>query len=214
MNLIKDIFVTLKTEDIPLLDMHKRIEKITLMEIWVQKAFSLFERYHRVLDLNDSETDKAKTGINIEEIDICFMSSVSYFIRCFLNQRNSLSLEINKVTTDQTLRDTYKILMDLRNDEYVHWKGARSKTSIKYSFAAPSPTVYEFATNMRADYSETIGPDQNSDQIRSLYRTTLEYLKSRRLKELDAMRQRLAKAEAWSTTNFLNDRGEPIIKKN
>ncbi|ASD64244.1 hypothetical protein [Bdellovibrio bacteriovorus] len=209
----QDFYVTLKTNDRPLIEMNKRIEKLTLMEIWVMKASSLFERYHRLLDQNDKETDKVKIGINIEEIDICFMSSVSYFLRCFLNQKGSLNLEINNVTADASQRATYQMLMDLRNDEYVHWKGARSKIAIKYSFAAPTPTTCEFARTVQADYSETVGPDQNSDQIRTLFRTTLEYINSRRLQELDAMRQRLSKAEAWPTTNFYNHNGDPVIKK-
>lgn len=208
-----EIYVSLKTEDIPLKEMNKKIEKLTLMEIWVVKATSLFERYHRVLDLNEKETDKVKMGVNIEEIDICFMSSVSYFLRCFLNQKGSLNLEINHVTTDFLLRETYKMLMDLRNDEYVHWKGARSRVSVKYSFAAPTPTTCEFARSVQADYSETVGPDQESDKIRSLFQATLKYINERRLQELVVMRQRLSKAEAWPTTDFYDESGESIIKK-
>lgn len=211
--LMNDIYVELKTEDKPLLEMQKRIEKLMLMGIWVSKASSLFERYFRVLDLNNTEKDQLKSGINIEEIEICFMSSISFFLRCFLNQKGSLSIEINNVTKDQMLRDTYQNLMDLRNDEYVHWKGARSQLSVKYSFAATTPSNCEFAKTVQANYSEKVGPDGESDSIRRLFATTIAYIEDRRNKELEAMRTRLAKPEAWRETNFYNDDGEPIIKR-
>lgn len=213
MNLVTDIYVSLKTEDISLLDMNKRIEKLTLMDVWLAKAASLFERYYRVLEENNKETDKVKMGLKIEEMDICFMASVSYFLRCFLNQKGSLNLEINHVTTDSSLRDTYKKLMDLRNDEYVHWKGARSTILVKYSFAAITVTTCEFAKTIQANYSETIGPVQQPEQIRALFRVTQKYIDDRRSKELAAMRRQLLKKEVWLTTNFYNDNGEPVIKK-
>jgi hypothetical protein len=42
------IFVTLQTEDTALKSLLKRIEKLTLIHLWIIKASALYERYLRM----------------------------------------------------------------------------------------------------------------------------------------------------------------------
>lgn len=207
------IFVTLQTEDLKLKDLQKRIDKISLIQIWIMKASALFERYFRTLDLLNVETDSVKRGLLVEEIEVYFMSSVSYFLRSFLSQKGSYSLEIKNVTDDSKLRAVYEMLMALRNEEYVHWKGARSTVSVKYSFRALSDVQCEFAKDIQTNFSDTVGPAQQSDEIRQLFKATLQFIDQRRNKDLEKMRERLTYGEPWQTTQLLNDKGEAIIKK-
>jgi ParB-like chromosome segregation protein Spo0J len=68
------MFVTLRTEDRALRDLQKRIDKLSLIQLWVMKASALFERYIRNLDLLDAESDSVKRGLLVEEIK---MSAIS-----------------------------------------------------------------------------------------------------------------------------------------
>jgi hypothetical protein len=206
-------FVTLKTEDKALLNLQKRIDKLCLIQIWIMKASVLFDRYLRTLDLVSRESDSVKAGLLIEEIDICFMSSVSYFLRGFLDQGGSFKLEIKDVTTDAQAKETYKFLMDLRNDEYVHWKGARSNAYAKYSFKPLINDQYEFAKEIETQFNETVGPAQKALEIKELYNTTLKYIEYRRDQDLKKMRQRLSLPETWASTDLLNDNGKSIINR-
>lgn len=207
------IFVTLKTGDKALQNLQKRIDKLCLIQIWVMRASALFERYLRTLDQVEMEPDSVKRGILIEEIDICFMSAVSYFLRGFLEQDGSFKLEIKDVTGDSKLRDTYKLLMDLRNDEYVHWKGARSNAFATYSFKSDGGQQCEFAKEIQTNFSESVGPAQNTEEMRELFKVTLQFIENKRNQDLEKMRQRLSAADAWPTTELLNDNGESIIKR-
>lgn len=213
MNIEQEIFVSLKSSDPKILDIQKRIDKLSLIQIWVMKAFALFNRYLKTLDVLDVESDSVKRGLLIEEIDICFMSATSYFLRSFLNQRGSLNLEINSVTKDQKLRDVYKMLMDLRNDEYVHWKGARSSATVLYSFSMISSTDCEFGKTVQVAFNETVGPAQQASEMRELFEATLKYIEERRAAEIGKIRVYLAKAETWDSTELLNEQNLPVIIK-
>lgn len=207
------IFVKLHTSDKPLLEMQKRIEKLMLIQMWVGKASAMFERYFRILDQIDRETDPVKKGLHIEELEMCFMTSVSYYLRGFLNQKGSLNIEINNVTDDEDLRKTYWFLMDLRNDEYVHWKGARSSLTVKYSFLYLTANQCEFAKEVQANFKDKVGPSENTESFRSLFKVTKEYLEKRRHQEIEALRNRFAKPEVIMNSNLLNENDEPIFKK-
>lgn len=206
-------FVSIASTDTAIIDIQKRIDKISLIQIWVLKALALLERYLKTLDVLEVESDSAKRGVLIEEIDICYMSSISYFLRSFLHQKRSYCLEIKLVTADPILRETFRKLMDLRNDEFVHWKGARSTASVKYSFTVVSATQFDFAKDVQINFADKVGPDELAVDVRKLFEATLHHIELLRGKEIDKLRLRLAKPEVWQTTNFLNEAGEPIIKK-
>lgn len=207
-------YVVLKTEDRALQNLQNRIEKLSLIQLWLMKSMALLDRYLRQLNYLDTETDSVKRGILIEEIDVCFMSSVSYFFRCFLDQQGT-SLKIKELTSDQDLRDVYAFLRALRDDEYTHWKGHRSHVSVTYSFKTISNSQCEFAKDIhiQVHFNDSIGPEQRFEEIKRLYDVSLKYVEARRDRDLVKMRERLALAETWQVTNLYNSAGEPIIKR-
>ncbi|MBK9324403.1 MAG: hypothetical protein IPM97_15875 [Bdellovibrionaceae bacterium] len=83
-----------------------------------------------------------------------------------------MHLEINKVTSDDRLRSFYREIEQLRNDEFIHWKGVRSKISIRYSIEVIGPSEIKFAEQVQAHLSDSIGPGMDVAPFKDLFTVT------------------------------------------
>lgn len=204
-------FITIQSQDSIIQKLQAQIEKSLLLNMWIDKADALLNRYIQTLDELDVETDGVRRGIKIEACESYFMSSIIHFHRCFVDQP-TMHLQIEQVTDDGQLRDCYAEVLALRNHEFIHWKGFRSSIEVAYSFEPINPTQVNLAEKIQGQFKDSIGPKIDIAPLRKLYKATSDYVEQRRLTVLAKMRQRLADHEAFMKTQFLNENGESVIK--
>lgn len=128
----------------------KQIDKLTLMLMWTWQAGGLLEAYKKRLDDLTPTTDKQESGRTIQDCEAYAISSVNFFLRCFRDQPSTY-LEIEKVTGDPELLTCYKEIDKLRNDEHVHWKGAMTALTVRYSFEQDDPRSITFAQEIQLE---------------------------------------------------------------
>ena len=188
-----------------------QIQKLSTISIWIMKARALLDEYRLDLSRLDLERDSVQMGKLIQAGESHFMTSVSYYLRCFLNQP-TLYLQIEQVTNDPNLVACYRELMELRNDEFVHWKGVRSTVAVTYSVEVVNLNQFDFAKDLNVAYSDKIGPSNEAEMVAELYVTTLSYVENRRNELLGKLRTVLSQPDVFLKTQFLNENGESIIK--
>jgi len=205
-------FVTIESEDKLARKLQTQIEKSFLLSMWLGKALALLDRFCSTLDQLDKEPDSVERGILIESLKASFMASVLLFHRCFTNQP-SMYLEIDKITTDERLKGIFCDVETLRHDEFIHWKGIRSKITVRYSFEAVSATQVKFAEELQGHYSESIGPGIDASPLRELYSVCIKYVEQKRNESLEKLRKHLATPEVFLKSQFLNEYGMSVIQK-
>jgi hypothetical protein len=130
----QQFLVKIKSNDKAIIKKQEIIEKKCHFEIWIGKAIFLLDKYMDTLNSLDLEQDPTQRGIKIQDLECYFMTSICLFLRCFMDCNRSHHLKIGGVTKDRDLHYCYHSLKELRDDEYVHWKGLRSKIDIKCNF--------------------------------------------------------------------------------
>jgi hypothetical protein len=201
MTLNPKIFIQIVSEDKQVQKLQNQIEKSFLLGIWVGKAIALLDRYLKTLNSLSNEEDPVQGGLKIEACEAYFMSSIIFFHRCFVDQP-TMHLQIEQVTTDEVLRQTYSDILNLRNDEFIHWKGTRSNISVSYSFEVLSSTSVKFAEQLNGSFSDSIGPGLDVEPLRQLYLVTAKYIEDRRNVILDRLRSRISNHEAFLKCQF------------
>lgn len=212
MNEHPTIFVSINSTDKLINKLKRQIEKLCHIELWVMKSLALLDKYLSTLDKLDQETDKVEMGHLIQDSEVYYMSCITTYLRCFLNQ-NSLHLKIKDVTSEKELRDCYFDLMSLRNDEYVHWKGVNSQLSVTYSFKAVDLKTIELAKDINISFQQSFGPKENTDLIKQLFQETIKHIKKKRDSAITKVREHLKSPEVFSNSELLNQNGDSVIKK-
>lgn len=205
------IFVHVTSTDKTVSNYLKVIDKVSLLDLWVAKAKAYLDSYFQLLYSSDNEKDEIVRGKIIHDIESHFMTSVSYYLRCFLDQTGS-RLVINDVTKDVKLREYFHHIMNLRNGEFVHWDGVRSNMKVAYSFDVLDDKSAAFGLELQMSYSDKIGPGEGV-LLNELYTVTSEHIINKRNKTLEKLRAIFQNDEARSKTSLLNDAGESIFKK-
>ncbi len=208
--------VKIKSKDRRVIKKQEIIERKCHFELWVRKAIVLLDKYRSSLNSLDCEQDPVQRGIKIQDIECYFMTSVSLFLRCFMDCNGCHHLKIGGVTKDRDLHFCYASLKELRDDEYVHWKGLRSKIDVNCYFNINSIENKLTPCNplFHLDYEDKIGPKDNEkagvDKIKELYNVTLNYINDSRNKEYNDMLLILNKNEVFNNTEFLNKNDESL----
>lgn len=205
-------FIKIVSTDKLVVRLQEQIEKSILLNMWIGKAVALLDRYVETLDKLDREADSVGRGILIEALESHFMSAIILYHRCFVDQP-SMHLEINKVTNDDRLRQVYKEIESLRNDEFIHWKGIRSNLSVSYSFEAVASNQVKFAEQVQGHFSDSIGPGPAVAPFKELFLVTGKYVEQRRNEILDKLRSHISKEDVFLKCQFLNENGESVIRK-
>ncbi len=213
------ILVDIQSSDDEINQMKLRIEKLTHFEIWVGKALVLLEKYLSTLNSLDSEPDEKVRGLRIQDLECYFMTSVFLYLRCFQDKQKKLHLKIHRITKDPHLIKCYNGLYSLRNDEYTHWQGLRSKLKVKYYLEVETErTLKPCNPSFFVDWEDSIGAkdDENLsfERIKHLYTLTLKRINEIRGETYDALLKRLFTEEVFKSSDLLNENGVSIIKKN
>lgn len=205
-------FIKIESTDDLVLKLQSQIEKSLLLNMWLGKAIALLDRYIETLDKLDHEPDSVMRGKLIEALEAQFMSSIILYHRCFVDQP-SMHLEINKVTSDDRLRLFYREIEQLRNDEFIHWKGVRSKISVRYSIEVNGPSEIKFAEQVHGHFFDSIGPGMEAAPFKELFIVTNNYVEQRRNEIVDKLRAHISKPEVFMKCKFLNGNNESIFKE-
>ena len=212
----KEISVTIKSKDKKVNQKLLRIEKLSLFQYWISKALPLLENYKTTLYSLDNEKDPQVAGVKVQHIECYLMTSISLFIRCFLDQ-NGTKLQITNITNDQRLIQTYNLIKNIRDHEYVHWKGERSKIKINYNFILTEASMQPKVPNFNIEYNENEELKEedklNIDEIKNLYKETLSYIEKDRNKTYIDMLNIFQNDEIRSKSSLLDNNGESIFKK-
>ena len=159
-------FVRLESDEKHIQSLKNQIEKYALMSYWVSKSESLFDAYLSNLDMLSNETDSVRRGELIRDLESYFMSSILTYMRCFSSQ-TSTYLEINHVTKDKDLRSCYSEMHTLRNHEFVHWQGERSKLTVQYSFNYKPNNQCEFAEQIQLGIGRCLAAPPSHTTVRT-----------------------------------------------
>lgn len=206
------MFIQIKTEDKVLGKLLEQVEKYCHMQLWISKAISLLNNYSATLDLLDTEKEPKRSGLLIEQAEAYFMSAVSFYLRCFLNQP-STHLKISDVVRNKSQQHVFDSLMTMRNDEFVHWKGHQSKLEVTYSFKHVSGNQCELARTINVAFNQCFGPGASSEPVLRLFELTARHVEDKRTAILGKIRERLQNKDVFMKSRLLNDRGESIIKE-
>jgi len=204
------VYVKLKTDDPAVLRLHGQVEKLSLLHLWLLKAMALLQEYLTTLDSLDPKEDKVATGKQIQACESYMIAAVNLFLRCFHDQP-STHLEIDDVTKDAGLLACYKEICELRNDEFVHWKGLRTELTVRYQFEHIDRKTIEFAKDIQVLYSEHLGPPQDVDGVKELFRVTAQYVERRRDATRDKLRSYLAQGDNLLRTKLIDEAGRSMI---
>lgn len=189
-----------------------QIEKYMIMYIWVQKALALLQDYKATLDGLTKDTDPVIAGKLLQSAEAYFMTSVSLYLRCFLDQEKT-KLQINDLTTDASLIECYNELMKLRHDEFVHWKGLRSSIQCSFVLTVENEHSFKIQETINAKYNDSMG-FYSTDKIKTLFEETLKHIDKKRMKMIPAIHSVLLEPNWPEHTNFLEEDGNPLFKFN
>lgn len=205
-------FVQVRSSDKAVANLLSQIDKLSIIQIWLMKAQALLLAYREDLNAMDLETDPLRRGKLIQSFEAHFMSSVSFYLRCFLDQP-TLRLHIEQITNDSNLIRVHKGLLDLRHDEFVHWKGVRSNIAVTYSLEVLGPSEIKFAENINLAFSDKVGPNRDADEVASLYAHVEKEVQRLREQKISKLRARLAEPAVFAASDLLNENGESILKR-
>ena len=116
---MSSIFVTFETRELVLLELEKRLIKINHLKMWIGKSDAYLKQYLDTLDQIDIEPDSVKRGVLIASLEAYFMTSVSFFYRCFLSQ-DGLKLKFTDVSKDPLHEQWFREIERLRHEQFVH----------------------------------------------------------------------------------------------
>ncbi len=209
--------VQIVSEDKIINEMKKRIEKLCHFEAWVDRALYNLEKSYQSYNDIFLEKNMKKRKELILDLESYFMSSILLYLRCFQDSQKQFHLKIHSITNEPTLIKCHNGIYQLRNDEFTHWKGLRSKANVYYKFhidKAKLKSNYNEAFEISIEENFGPCPDENMpyEKIKELFTVTLEKIDSYRSTTYDKLIKRLFTKNVFKDSDLLNKNGESILK--
>ncbi|MFW7382306.1 MAG: hypothetical protein ACOH5I_26145 [Oligoflexus sp.] len=202
--------IRLATKDKQLRKTIERLEKICVLQWWVSKSLAFIAQYEKTLEDLDKSSDKGERGILIERCEALLTSSISLYLRCFQDQP-SYHLKITDVTSDRRLKNFFKSIKDLRDHEFVHWKGWRSSMTVSFNMTATSPSEITISNRFNIGLNDKMGVDCNST-YKELLQVTANYLQAQVDKSFSSVTSRIKDHSVIKKTRFIDvESGKDLV---
>ena len=204
--------VTIKSGNLKTSKLVEQIDKLSLLWVWIAKAAVLLDEYLVTLNGLSSIADQKEIGRKIQECECYIMSSVTIYLRCFLDQQ-ATHLNIDEITKDGRLRKCFDEMLQLRHDEFVHWKGLRSRTQALYTLSQFERNNVKFEDSIETAYEEDIGPPQDVQSMKELFRLSGDYVLRRRVEILRKLEAVLSSEDELLMTQICDESGNRLLPK-